>query len=530
VLSTGRCRAATRRKRLGCAKEGTAPLPAREPYLVGIDMGTQSTSVCVFSASGRAVARATSPQKVTSLRAGWAEQDPAEWWGSLRRALRKATKGINTRRIAGAGIAFQRETFTLADGRGRFLRPAILWLDVRAGVEVDEIARDIGRGSYHKRTGKPLDITSALARLVWLARHEPGCIEKAARWVDVGSAAAHALTGVRATCVAGADTCGLVGLGSRDWIEPYLDYAGMRPEQFPGLVEPGSVIGRVTKDAARATGLPEGLPVVAAGGDGQVFNVGMNAAAPWGMSLTLGTSIVLGVACPETPVSPLFRTLIAASGGHLLECVLQSGTYLLRWFVETYGPGRGRDESYWDGEIRDIPPGAEGLVTVPNWWGVRFPDYEPSARGATVGWSNHHTLAHFYRSLVEGLSFELRRTVAELEGMFPGKLSGEVRAGGGGAKSRVWPQILADVLGRRISLAKETEATALGAAILAGVGVGIFRDAKAGGKRMVTLAPALRPDGGRRRIYRSLFEEVYRPLAAAATPVSKALKRLTDEA
>lgn len=503
-------------------------MAAREPYLLGIDNGTQSTSVCVFSASGRAIARASSPLKVLNPRPGWAEQDPAEWWSSLRRALRRLTKDVDARRIAAAGLSFQRETFTLADSEGRFLRPAILWLDVRAGAEVDRIAQDIGRGSYHRRTGKPLDITSALARLVWLGRHERACLGEAARWVDVGSAIAHALTGVRATCVAGADTCGLVHLKKRSWVEPYLDYAGMRLDQFPELVEPGSVIGRVTKVAARATGLPEGLPVVAAGGDGQVSGVGMDAASPWAMSLTLGTSIVLGMSCPEAPVAPLFRTLIAAAPGYLLECVLQSGSYLLRWFVETYAPGRGRDESRWDEKIRDIPAGSEGLVTVPNWWGARFPDYEPSARGATVGWSNHHTLAHFYRSLVEGLSFELKRTLAELERMFPGRLPRDVRTGGGGAKSRVWPQILADCLGCRIGLAKEAEATALGAAILAGVGVGIFKDARAGGKRMVKPGPAIRPDGERRRVYQALFEKVYLPLLEAATPVSKVLKRLAD--
>ncbi|MHC4248646.1 MAG: xylulokinase, partial [Planctomycetota bacterium] len=471
--------------------------------LVGIDSSTQSTTACVWSASGKLLSRGSARQKVSTPRPGWAEQDPRGWRRALHRALRSALDGVDVRGLAAAGIAFQRETFALADARGKWVRPAILWLDVRASAEVEHLAREIGPDAYHELTGKPLDVTSALARLLWLRRHELAALKRAARWVDVGSAVAEALTGRRATCVAGVDTCGLTGLASRDWIEPYFDLAGMERAHFPDLVEPGAVIGRVTRAAARATGLPEGLPVVAAGGDGHVFSVAMGACLPpqrqatgqGAASLTLGTSVVLGLASREplvTPlVTPLFRTLIGAGGGYLFECVLQSGTYLLRWFVERFVRGRGkkgRDEAEWDELARAIPPGADGLVTLPSWWGVRFPERAPDARGATIGWSDHHTPAHFYRSLVEGLSFELRRTFDELGGALGRRLASEVRTGGGGAKSRIWPSILADVLGRRVALAREAEATSLGAAVLAGVGAGVFGNAREGAKSMARFA------------------------------------------
>lgn len=504
---------------------------ASRALLLGIDSSTQSTTACAWSASGRLVSRGSSPQKVSTPRPGHAEQNPREWRRSLVRAVRGALRGVDAARLAGVGIAFQRETFALADEGGKWLRPAILWLDVRAREEVGRVAREVGADAYHRLTGKPLDVTSALARLLWLRRHERGLFKKTPAWVDVGGAVAEALTGRRATCVAGADTCGLVGLRTRDWIEPYVELAGMKRGQLPELVEPGDVIGRVTRGAARATGLPEGLPVVAAGGDGHVFTLGIGATSPGHVSLTLGTSIVLGVASHEARVLPLYRTLIGAGGGCLLECVLQSGTYLLKWFVERFaaeGGGVRRDEAGWDDLARVIPPGADGLVTLPSWWGVRFPERAPDARGATVGWSDHHTPAHLYRSLVEGLSFELRRTLDGLEPSLGFRPAREVRTGGGGARSRIWPGILADVLGRRVALAREADATSLGAAVLARVGVGVFRDAREGARRMVRLAETLRPDSARRRVYDALHREVYRQLFEAATPLTERLARLGE--
>jgi xylulokinase len=499
-------------------------MPSRKPLLVGIDSGTQSTAACVWSTSGRRLAGARSALPVESPRPGWAEQDPGRWWTSCRRAIRNCLRSVDRRRIAGVGLAFQRETFSLLDAEGRFVRPAILWLDVRATEEVGELEREIGREEYHRRTGKPLDTTSALARLLWLRRHEPEAMAAATLWTDVGAYLAFRLTGELTTSVAGADTCGLVDLERRSWIDSYLARVGLERSRLPALSRPGEVIGRVTRTAARETGFAEGTPVVAAGGDGQVFNVGVGAAEPWSASLTLGTSIVLGLACPEAPISPLFRTLVSASSGHLLECVLQSGTYLLRWFCEGFAGAKRKGEAHWDSEAADMPPGSGGLVTLPNWWGVRFPEYLPEARGVTFGWSNDHGLAHFYRSLLEGLAFELRRAVAELERIFPGKMAKTIRAGGGGAKSRLWLSILADALGRPVSTNREAEATALGAAILAGVGVGLFESVRSASMSMVSERLRVRPDGGRHAVYTELFERVYLPLLAATNPLAGSLR------
>lgn len=179
-------------------------------YILGLDCGTQSAKACIWDREGRCVARASAPLSVSAPHPGWAEQDPAEWWGSARAAIAQAASSIDATRLVALGIAFQRETFTLADARGAPLRPGILWLDIRADGETAEISGTFGADAIHRLTGKPLDVTSAVPRMRWIAHHEPDVLRRAARWMDVCSCIVERMTGELVTCVAGADTSGLV--------------------------------------------------------------------------------------------------------------------------------------------------------------------------------------------------------------------------------------------------------------------------------------------------------------------------------
>ncbi len=494
--------------------------------VLGLDSGTQSCSAGVFALDGRPVGSGRAPLRVRTPREGWAEQDPREWWQAAREALRRALSGLDSRRALALGVAFQRETFSLTDGRGRYLRPGILWLDVRSIREVRELGKIIGGSRFHRRTGKPLDTSCALPRLFWLRRHERGLLTGAARWIDVGAALAESLTGRAATCVSGADTCGLIGLRDRGWIGTYLDLAGARKIRFPDLVEPGERIGSLSRTAARETGLPQGLPVIAAGGDGQVFPVGAGIRCANAVSLTMGTSIVLGISSSRPYVSPAFRTLLCAPGSYLLECVLQSGTYLLKWFLSSMADERAETESSWERRARAVPPGCEGLVTLPHWWGVRFPESLPDMRGLTAGWSNHHSRAHLYRSLLEGVAFELKRAFHALSREFPGRVSGPVHAGGGGMMSGLWEEILADVLGRPVRRSRRREACALGAAVWAAVGIGAFPSLAAASESMCSLTLPVAPRRRQAALYARIFREVYVPLFKASIPPLNRLTRI----
>jgi xylulokinase len=228
-----------------------------DDVLIGVDSGTQSTKAAVFDRRGNLLAQASATQEVDTPADGLAEQDILSWRTGLFESIKQATAAVPGRRVAAIGLSFQRESFTLvvppggcSDEALQPLRPAILWLDGRADGEVAALragsaAAQLTANQYHELTGKPLDVTSALARMRWLAEHEPATTAQPFDWVDCGAVLSHALTGSRTTCIAGADTCGLVDLQRREWAAPILSAAGLTPAQMPRLVEPGELIGGV---------------------------------------------------------------------------------------------------------------------------------------------------------------------------------------------------------------------------------------------------------------------------------------------
>ncbi len=500
------------------------PDRGRDRLLIGLDSGTQSCSASIFTPSGGLVRRAVRAQPVHTPREGWAEQDSRCWGPNAVGALRAATAGIEPGRFLALGIAFQRETFALLDAKGNPLRPAILWLDIRADAQAQALGRRLGAARFRRLTGKQLDATCALPRLLWLRKHQPGTASQNARFEDVGAALSAELTGRHATCVAGADTCGLVGLNTRDWIEDFLDLARMKRRQFPDLVEPGEEIGRLSAPAARRTGLPSGLPVIAGAGDGQAFSIGAGVIEPFSIGLTLGTSIVLGVNSRKPHISSKHRTLLLRPGSYLLESVLQSGTYLLKWFQNFLG--NDLCQRGWERKAARLPPGSQGLLTLPHWWGSRFPDLQPDLRGLTMGWGHRQTPAHFYRSLLEGSAFELRRAIQEFARIMPGTRSRRVAVGGGGAASRLWLNILADILDRPLVPAGESQTAARGAAMLAGLGIGLFEDIRAAADAMCVLPAAIRPQRRRARTYEMIYRQVYCPLLGATARTNRRLRAL----
>lgn len=497
--------------------------------VLGLDCGTQSTKAGVWTLDGEPVARGSSALEVSSPRAGWAEQDPRSWWSTACEAIRKACAGLDRRRIAAMGVAWQRESFALAGPDGEPVRPAILWLDIRSREQVAARAAEAER--ILAETGKPLDVTATLPRMDWLRAHEPDAVRSRVRWVDAGCWLVERLTGRRATCVAGADTAGMIGLSSRSWSGALLSLAGLRLEDVPELLEPGAVAGQLGRTAAGETGLPRGIPVVAAGGDGQVFATGLGATgAGTGWTLTLGTSVVLGMPTSDPSVSSRYRTLFAArpDGGYLREAVVQSGTILVRWLGSAFGSAPAGEAGAWEQAAALLPPGAEGLVTVPHWWGTRFPEPRPEARGVTLGWSHRHGPAHLHRSLLEGIAFELRHLAAGIASpLRPGTVC-RVTAGGGGAASRLWRSIIADVLGVELRVTADPEPVALGAAMLACVGAGLAGGMEEAARRFVRPGGSTAPDADRSVRYARLYEDVYVPLREAGVRISAKLAPITD--
>lgn len=490
---------------------------------IGVDCSTQSTKAVLFDCRGRALREARSSHMFRSPHNGWAEQDATELWSSLCAALRKLTDGLDMRGIGGMGIAYQRETFVPLDGKGREIRPAILWLDQRSFKEVEEIESDIGGEYFQQLTGKILNTLPSLPKIRWIRNSEPEHYRRIDKLCDVGAYLNWKLTGRMISPYSGADTTGLFGLEARDWADDLLSYMGLNRENMPDVVPAGTEVGGITAKAAAATGLPEGFPVFAAGGDGQVFAVGVGSMGVDTVALSLGTSVVWGVHNSEYRTSSYFRTMMSCQPNtYYCESALISGSNTIKWFIDEMGGeeitlAKSRNispESLLEDKIRDIDPGCDGLITLPYWRGVMNPYNNPGARGMTLGWSDYHTRYHFYRSILEGIAFELRLVIEGYRDTL--QLTPRMfRIGSGGAQSALWAQIISDVNGLDVMVTDSFENTALGAAMIAAWGAGVYDDLRTASERMSRVKDPITSCSENHDIYSRLYTTVYKKIYPA---------------
>ncbi|HEY8721770.1 xylulokinase [Pengzhenrongella sp.] len=426
---------------------------------MAVDCSTTASKAVIHDDAGRVVAQAARPLETRQPRAAWHEQDAEQWWVATRDAIAAAVGTLaDPGAVRALCVTHQRESFVCLDADGRPLRSAILWLDGRAHQEIAAL----GSRRVHEVSGKPPDTTPAIYKLAWLARHEPDVLRDAVHVGDVQAYLARRLTGRWATCHASADTLGLFDLQHLDWSAELLELAGVRVEQLPELVAAGDEIGRVSPAVARSLGLPGPIPLVAGIGDGQAAGLGLGATVPGVAYLNLGTSMVLGVQSGEYRWDPAFRTLVGIRPGtYTLETVLNAAAYVATWCREQFG-ARGADGvagAELEAAAAVLPIGAEGLLTLPYWNAAQTPHWDPLARGAVLGWHGRHTTAHFYRSILEGVGFELRLHLERLEEV-TGRPIESIRVGGGGARSALWMRIITDITQRPVLVCAESEISA----------------------------------------------------------------------
>jgi xylulokinase len=392
-----------------------------------------------------------------------------------------------------------------------------MWNDERSHAEVAALEHNFG-AELHRLTGKPPSMTASISKLLWLAEHEPHLVARTTRFLDVHAFLVHRLTGHYRTGLANADPLGVLDMERRIWADDLIRAIGLRPDQFVDLVEPGALIGHVTPSAAAATGLPAGLPVIAGAGDGHCAGLGANVTREGIAYLNLGTGIASGACSPTYLCDRAFRTLIAPiPDSYYIEHILRGGVYTVAWFVEQFAadlrsaaPGRSA-EAILEEAASQIAPGADGLMLVPYWNNVMNPYWDPLASGITVGWSGVHGRAHFYRAILEGIAYE-QRLVGDAMMAAAGQHFAEYVSMGGGSRSRLWLQIMADVTGIPVVQSTTNEATCLGAGILAAVGGGWYADVRAAADAMTGTAARYVPAPATMEVYNRLYQEVYRTL------------------
>jgi xylulokinase len=489
--------------------------------LLGIDVGTSGTRAVVVDEKGKVVASATAEHApFASPRTGWAEQDPRDWWRATIEAVRRvlAQPGISAEEIVGVGFSGQMHGATLLDKDGEVLRPALIWCDQRTEEQCRAITERVGADRLIELTSNPALTGFTLPKLLWVRDEEPDV------WAQVRSIllpkdyARLRLTGERATDVADASGTLMFDVVNRRWSDSILEIMNINGAYLPAVFESPEITGQVSVAGASATGLRAGTPVVAGAGDQAAGAVGMGVVRAGTVSATIGTSGVVFAVTDRPSLDPQGRvhTFCHAIPGrwHLMG-VTQAAGLSLRWFRDQFGAGMedGRDPyERLTEEAASAPAGSDEALWAPYLMGERTPHLDPHARGALVGLTASHTRAHIIRAILEGVAFSLRDTFEIFKEM---KVPVEtIRLGGGGAQSSLWRQIQADVYGHDVEMVEAEEGAAYGAALLAGVGSGIWPSVDSACGAVVRVADRVTPEPAHQILLDRNYQEFRRLYSA----------------
>jgi len=483
-------------------------------YFLGIDTSTTSSKALLIDEHGNVVAVAAQPHTLQTPRPLWSEQDPREWWeavsASIRSVLEKA--GTSGEGVGAIGLTGQMHGLVLLDEAGNVLRPAILWNDQRTQSQCDEIHQIVGKEKFIQITGNVALTGFTAPKILWVKENEPEMYAKAKHVLLPKDYIRYKLTGEYALDKADGAGTVLFDLKARDWSDEVLSALEIPRTWMPKTFEGPEFTGSVNEEAASVTGLKIGTLVAAGGGDQAAQAVGVGAVEPGIVGLTVGTSGVVFATTPSALIEPegrLHAFCHAVPNMWHFMGVMLSAAGSLQWYRDTLAP----DVSFDDllSEAESIPAGSEGLQFLPYLSGERTPHPDPLARGAFIGLTIRHRRAHMTRAVLEGVSFGLKDSFTLIQNAGLGEIH-QVRASGGGTKSRLWRQILASALGAELVTVNTTEGAAYGAALLAGVGAGAWADVLSACKASVKITGSTQPDPAQVEAYRksySLYQELY---------------------
>ena len=478
---------------------------------IGLDIGTSSTKGVLVDTEGTVIATAVSTYDFDRPKPGWSEQDPVAWWQATREVLRNLCSQTDARQIRGLGLSGQMHGCVLLDAASlrdagsrqvKALRPALMWNDQRTAKQCAEILDRMGGAQrLITLTGNTALTGFTLPKLLWVREHEPEVYDRARCMMMPKDYVRLCLCSEAATDVGDAAGTLLFDVERRVWCREVVDAVQICDDLLPRVHESGAIAGHITKWAAAESGLPIGTPITAGSGDNQCGGIGAGAASAGAIVLTLGTSGVVFAhtdAClrdldPHTPGR--VHTMCSATGNEtrmgawtITGCML-SAAGSLEWARSVLAPTVSFDELIT--EASTIAPGCDGLMFLPHLTGERCPHPDPHARGAWVGLSRSHTRGHLVRAVLEGVSFTLAQVLELVLSL--GIEAREVRIGGGGARSMLWRQITADIIGRPIVTLANDEGPAHGASLLAAVSGGAFSSIPEACNRAVRAAASTNP-------------------------------------
>jgi len=490
-------------------------------HCLGIDVGTGGTRAVLIDGAGQIVASETIEHvPFASPQTGWAEQDPDDWWRAAVAAIRAVLShdNITPDSISAVGLSGQMHGAVLLDADDKLLRPSIIWCDQRSEAQCQQLTEQIGASRLIELTCNPALTGFTLPKILWVKDHEPEHWRRLRSLLLPKDYVRLRLTGDKAIDVADASGTLLLDVSARQWSREMLDAAGINDNVLPRLFESPEITGSVSQSAAELTGLRAGTPVVAGAGDQAAGALGMGIVKPGSVSATIGTSGVVFAATNNPALDPKGRvhTFCHAipNRWHVMG-VTQGAGLSLRWFRDQFGLA---PYDQLTAEAANVPAGADNLLWAPYLMGERTPHLDPNARAALVGLTASHTRAHVVRAILEGVAFSLRDSLEIFRDMNVPVES--IRLGGGGARSKLWRQIQADVYAHAVDIVQAEEGAAYGAALLAGVGGGLWKSVDDACAEVVRVVDRIEPDAAAVKALEPLYRS-YRELYPALHKVFK---------
>lgn len=492
-------------------------------WLLGVDIGTSSCKTALFDPEGKAAAQGGREYPVSYPRTGWAEQDPEDWWNGACRAIREmiARSGVNPAEIAGIGVDGQSWSAVALDREGEVLCPTPIWTDTRSEAACREAADRLTEEKLFGLCGNPAQPGYTWPKILWYRDNRPEVFARTEKILQSNSYIVYRMTGEITQDLSQGYGLACFDMRKGRWDSEACRMLGI-PEKFlPEIVPCHQVVSRLTKEAAEAAGLKEGIPVVAGGLDAACGTLGAGVVSPGQTQEQGGQAGGMSICIDRYAADPrLILGFHVVPGKWLLQGGTTGGGGALKWLRETICPELSFAEM---SELAEqAPAGSGGVTFLPYMAGERSPLWNPKACGVFFGLDFSTTRAQMIRACMEGVAYALRHNLETAEAA--GARADTLRAMGGSANSRVWTQIKADITGHRIEVPASDTATTLGAAILAGVGTGVYGSFEEAARRTVRVRKTFAPDPDTQEVYGKGYE-TYRKLYPALEEIMNSRDR-----
>lgn len=493
-----------------------------DELLLGIDVGTSGLKALLINTKGSVIASATSEYSTMSPKYLWSEQNPEDWWSACCKSIQEVftISNISPEQIQGVGLTGQMHGLVLLNEKGEVLRPCILWNDQRTNLQCERIKGKFGLEKLLQLTGNTVLPGFTLPKILWVREEEPEIYSQIKHILLPKDYIRYRLTGELATDVSDASGTSLMDVGNRCWSKEMIQELNLSADWLPTIYESTELTGKVTEGASEKTGLRSGTLIFAGAGDQAAGAVGCGAVEPGTISVVLGTSGVVFAPSVDwcfEPAGKLHAFCAAVPNTWHFMGVTLSAAGSLRWYRDTFYQSELKNALRQKKDVYKIilepaerlSAGSDGLLFLPYLSGERTPWQDPYARGVFFGITGRHTKAHFTRAILEGVAYSLKDCLELVKNInLPIE---EIRVTGGGSKSNLWRQILSNVFNTDIKTVSSADGAPYGAALLAGVGCGIFKNVKDACNEAIKITSSIEPEKRVVEVY-NFYYKIFRDL------------------